>query len=102
LQTFFFRVGLALRRIDPTDDMDLLLSHCDPRDQGPHHLAFAEPVCVLQPRIHLGRQVLQAANDPPDFRLKGRHIDELLTVLLQLGDALPQAGDTGFERVLFP
>src|SRR5713226_1134627 len=101
LQTFFFGVGLSLIRIDPKDDIDLILSHFHPLDQGTNHLAFAEPVRVLQPRGKLGRKILQASNDQTDFGLKGGHLDELLALLLQLEDALPQAGNTGFELVLF-
>src|SRR5438128_10089864 len=101
LQTFFFRVGLLRIRIDSKDDIHAARGHFHPLDQGTNHLAFAEPVRVLQPRGNLGRKILQASNDQTDFGLKGGQIDELLALLLQLEDALPQAGNTGFELVLF-
>src|SRR5712691_6740579 len=44
LQTFFFGAGLSRIRIDPKDDIDLILSHFHPFDQGTNHLTFAEPV----------------------------------------------------------
>ena len=101
LPTFFFRVGLLRIRIDSKDDIHAVRGHFHPLDQGTNHLAFAEPVRVLQPRSNLGRKILQASNDQTDFGLKGCHIDALLALLLQLEEALPQAGNTGFELVLF-
>ena len=84
LQTFFFGAGLPWIRIDSKDNIHVVRSHFHPLDQGTNHLAFAEPVRVLQPRINLGRKVLQASNDQTNFGLKSRHINELLTLLLQL------------------
>jgi len=101
LQTFFFRVGLPRIWIDAKDDIHLVRGHFHPLDQGTNHLAFAEPVRVLQARGNLGCKLLQASNDQTDFGLQGCHIDELLALLLQLDDALPQAGNTRFELVLF-
>src|SRR6476659_2082868 len=101
LQTFFFGTGLSRIWIDAKNDIDAVRGHFHPLDQGPNHLALAEPVRVLQPRVELGCKVLQASNNQTDFRLKGRHIKELLALLLQLRETLAQAGNAGFELVLF-
>src|SRR5712691_11224048 len=100
LQTFFFGAGLPRICINSKDNIHAVRGHLHPLDQGTNHLAFAKPVRVLQPRINLGRKVLQASNDQTNFRLKSRHIDELLTLLLQLRETLAQAGNAGFELVL--
>jgi hypothetical protein len=101
LQTFFFGAGLPRICIHSKDDIHTVRGHFHPFDQGTNHLAFAEPVRVLQPRINLGCKVLQASNDQTNFRLKSCHIDELLTLLLQLRETVAQASNAGFELVLF-
>src|SRR5215510_14459359 len=57
-QTFFFGAGLPRIWINSKDDIHAVRGHFHPLDQGTNHLAFAQPVRVLQPRINLGRKVL--------------------------------------------
>ena len=101
LQTFFFGTGLPRICIHSKDDIHAVRGHFHPLDQGTNHLAFAQPVRVLQPCINLGRKVLQASHDQTNFRLKSGHIDELLTLLLQLRETLAQTGNAGLELMLF-
>src|SRR5438445_7284355 len=91
LQPLCFGAGLLRICIHSKDDIHAVRGHFHPLDQGTNHLAFAKPVRVLQPRINPGRKVLQASNDQTNFRLKSRHINELLTLLLQLRETLAQA-----------
>ena len=50
--------------------------------------------------LHLRGEVFQASNNQLPFRLQGGGIDELLPLLLSLGDAAPQAEDAGLEFLL--
>ena len=100
-RTFFFGASLPRIWINSKDDIHAVRGHFHPLDQGTNHLAFAQPVRVLQPRIHLRRKVLQASNDQTNFRLKNRHIEALLTLILQRRETLAQAGNARFELVLF-
>jgi hypothetical protein len=47
--------------------------------------------------LHLRGEVFQASNNQLQFRLQGGGIDELLPLLLRLGDAAPQAEDARLE-----
>jgi hypothetical protein len=87
-QTFFFGVGLSLIRIDPKDDIDLILSHFHPLDQGTNHRTFAEPVGLFSTRIDLGSKVFQASNNQTKLGLESRLIKALLPWLLQSGATL--------------
>jgi len=50
--------------------------------------------------VHLCCEIFQTSNNQLQFCLEGLGIDELLPLLLCLGDTTPQAEDTGLKLLL--
>jgi hypothetical protein len=50
--------------------------------------------------VHLRGEIFQTANNQLQFCLESVGIDELLPLRLRLGDAAPQAENTGLEFLL--
>jgi hypothetical protein len=96
LQTFFFKTGCHGSLINPEHHMDQVLGHFHPLHQGADSRPLAQPVSRLQPRAHPCRKIFEAPNDQAQLRLHGGGRSEALALLLQLREALPQAGDPGF------
>ena len=93
LPTFFFGIRISKVRIDPKDDIDLILGHIHPLDQRTDQVPFPGPVGFLQAMVDFGGKVFQAANNHLQFGVRGRLIREVLALLFKTGETLAQAGN---------
>ena len=80
-------------RTDPIHDPNPLLVDLDLLDQRPDDLPPRVPVRLLEALRDTSRELLQLADDQPQFRLLGGLADPLTIVRLQLGQPLPRRRD---------
>ena len=97
---FFFGIRISKVRIDPKDDINLILRHFHPLDQRTDQVPFTCPVGFLQAIVDFGGKVFQTANNQLQFRVRGSLIREVLALLLKTGETLAQAGNPGLKLVL--
>jgi hypothetical protein len=87
--------------IDPEHHIDLIAVNLDPLDQGTNELASRLPIRECQSILHLGAEVLEPPNNQAQLCLQRFGRLELLGLLLQGADPLPQARDPRLKFVPF-
>jgi hypothetical protein len=95
LQTFFFEMAVTRIRVDPKDDVHLVAGDFPPFAQRPDEGPFARPVGCLSPVLEFRGKILQPAKNQLQFPVQGGLVRPHLTLFLQAGKALAQAGNPG-------
>jgi hypothetical protein len=97
LQAFFFRITLTEVRLDPKDDLYLVIANLHSLHQRANDLALLAPLDVIETAVDFLPERIEAPDDQVQVMLEGRLISELLTLDLDMGNALAQAGNAGLE-----
>ena len=87
----------TIRWGNPEDDLDASVVDLDPANDRTDDLPHADRVEAVEPGRYLGGEVFQAANHEGEVALVLGHFDGRPVPLLELGEALFQAGDARLE-----
>src|SRR5208283_650432 len=81
----------------PEYHLDTTVIDFDPAYDGANDILHAEPVEIIEPGCHLGREVFQTADHEGKVAFGLSCVESCLVPLLQLGHALFQACDARLE-----
>ena len=88
-------IGALHKRVGayPEHDIHLLFPDFDPFHEGPNDLAPLQPIGSGESLSYLDGKCVQSSNNQPELLLERHCLREVVHLLLEDGDALPQPRD---------